>query len=87
MDLYNKMTYETKKRLVNKYNFFFQGDDLISLALMVVNAMEILDNNDALDLLEKLQTKWFAKNAKKIAKLFTMIARQKNGDARNIQNI
>lgn len=78
------MRYETKKRLVNKYNFDFQGDDLISLTLMVVKGLEILSDNDALELLDKLQTKWFAKNAKKIAKLFTIIGRQKSGNVKNI---
>ena len=81
------MTYETKKQIINKHNFYFQGDNLISLTLMVEHGLEVLSDNNALELLEKLPTTWCAKNAKKLAKLFTIIGRQKNGNVRKMPHI
>lgn len=46
--------YEQQKKLVNKLNFNFQGDNLIALAKMVLVGNQILKDNKCEELLTKL---------------------------------
>jgi hypothetical protein len=45
------MTYETKKKEINKLNYDFQSDNLIALAKMVLVGHQILKQNNCEELL------------------------------------
>ena len=46
------MTYSFNKKLINKYNYDFQGDNLIALAKMIIVGRKILQQNKCEELLE-----------------------------------
>ena len=45
------MTYSFNKKLINKYNYDFQGDNLIALAKMIIVGRKILQQNKCEELL------------------------------------